>query len=149
MIYCNVTDCKFRNELAEPHKRDSMIPVTYTGYCMLAPGHVEMRKREFVSKQATRRVEAICETYSKKDDELIPFEHEERMEGRIACDFHECWSNRDSGYCERDKYTNKEDIYVSPDKMYYGNEEGIFPVCTSKSQQHFAGHRDWSQYPKR
>ena len=35
MIYCNMTDCYFRKDLEEPHKRDSMIPVTYTGYCGL------------------------------------------------------------------------------------------------------------------
>ena len=60
-IYCNMTECAFREELEEPHKRDSLIPVTYTGKCSLSG--IVQKNREFLSAGRYKRVEAICNSF--------------------------------------------------------------------------------------
>lgn len=136
MIYCNMTECAFRKELEEPHKRDSMIPVTYTGYCGLSG--IVQKKREFLSNGRYKRVEAICNSFLPEGGDKVTKIYKDI----IACDSIDCSYNVD-GLC------GKEDIYVTPENMYHGNDKEVLPVCTSKSSNRAEAKINIFQYPKR
>ena len=140
-IYCNVTDCVFRDELKKPHKRDSLIPALYTGVCSL-PG-VDMQKIDALSPGRIRRVEAVCNTYSTVETDATYV-----MED-IICDMKECFSNED-GICNRAEKNRNPDIYVSKEVVYEKNEKKEYPICSSKNRTlQDLGRMDFSRYPKR
>ena len=140
MIYCNMVKCNWRDELEEPHERDSMIPVEYTGTCRL--GAIKLNRMDFLSAGRNRNLVAVCDDFT-----------EENVKGTlhddILCGLNECASNED-GVCDNANRSRHKDIYITPSKIFYNNTEGIFPVCTSKSRTlKDLGRKDWSQYPKR
>ena len=98
---------------------------------------VVQKKREFLSSGRYKRVEAICQNYTPlgSDKHVAVREH-------IVCDSTECSYNVD-GLC------GKEDIYVTPENMYHGNDKEVLPVCTSKSSDRAEAKINIFQYPKR
>ena len=147
MIYCNMTDCAYRKKLDEPHKRDSMIPVTYDGVCGL--DNIILTREDFLSAGRNRNLVATCDYYTEIGEDGWEHTYELNVPSDRMCGLTEC-ANQVDGLCEKSNRAKDGDIYVTPTKVWEGNEEQVVPACTSKAVTLMSlGRKDWSQYPKR
>ena len=144
MIYCNVTECDFNEQLAEKQKRDSKIPNDfYYGQCVAE--RLQFVRNRFEGVKGTVREEAICNTFRENGN---PHGwHDEIAE--LDCAMEPCFYNEQGECTVEPSNRHTKHVYVDWREVYNADKKERLPACQSVMNRRFKDRLDLGSYPKR